>query len=53
MQALRGGKTRGGALMMGLTTEEDLEEMATAWETWMQTNEATFGMIQGEILIQI
>ena len=49
---IRGGRIREGGLKSELATENDLEEMARAWEEWVEKDEATLGMMQGEILIQ-
>ena len=43
---------REGGLKSKLVTENDLEEMARAWEEWVERDDATLAMIQGEILIQ-
>lgn len=37
---------------MGLTTEDDLEEMARDWKEWADRDDASLAMISGEILIQ-
>ncbi|KAE8447220.1 hypothetical protein EG329_011051 [Mollisiaceae sp. DMI_Dod_QoI] len=52
VERVRGGKIRNAALAAGWVTEEDLEEMAKAWEEWEETDEASLGMMHGEILIQ-
>jgi hypothetical protein len=49
---IRGGRIREGGLKSELVTENDLEEMARAWEEWVEKEDATCAMIQGEILIQ-
>jgi ubiquinone/menaquinone biosynthesis C-methylase UbiE len=49
---LRGGSLREKALKLGLSTENDLEEMAKAWEEWAETDDASLAMLHGEILIQ-
>jgi hypothetical protein len=51
-ERVRGGPLRRGALELGSVTEEDLEEMAQAWEKWAATENATLGMLHGEILIE-
>lgn len=43
---------REGGLKSELVTENELEEMARAWEEWAEIDDATLAMIQGEILIQ-
>lgn len=42
---------RGKAAELGLSTEKELDEMAEAWEKWMQTADASLGMMHGELLI--
>jgi uncharacterized membrane protein YcaP (DUF421 family) len=49
---IRGGRIREGGLKSELVTENELEEMARAWEEWAEIDDATLAMIQGEILIQ-
>ncbi|KIV79669.1 hypothetical protein PV11_07217 [Exophiala sideris] len=49
---LRGGSLRERALKFGLGTENDLEEMAKAWEEWAEGDDASLAMLQGEILVQ-
>lgn len=49
---LRGGRLREVGLDAKVATEEDLEEMATAWEEWAENEEAILGMMHGEILIR-
>ncbi|KAF2105038.1 S-adenosyl-L-methionine-dependent methyltransferase [Rhizodiscina lignyota] len=51
-ERVRGGRLREGGLKSGLTTENDLEEMATDWEKWAQRDDASLAMMQGEVLIQ-
>lgn len=43
---------RDAALKAGWVTENDMEEMAKAWEEWQERDEATLGMMHGEIIIQ-
>lgn len=47
-----GGRTRNAALESGLVTENDLGEMAKAWEHWEERDQATLGKMHGEILFQ-
>ena len=49
---LRGGALREKALKFGLGTENDLEEMAKAWEEWAMRDDASLAMLHGEILVQ-
>jgi len=49
---LRGGSLREKALKFGLGTENDLKEMAKAWEEWAKRDDASLAMLHGEILVQ-
>ena len=49
---LRKGGLREKALKFGLGTENDLEEMAKAWEEWAKRDDSSLAMLQGEILVQ-
>jgi hypothetical protein len=49
---IRGGRARKFFLEAGLATENDLEDMAKAWEEWKERDDTSLGMMQGEILIQ-
>lgn len=49
---VRGGRMRENGLKSGLITENDLEEMAMAWEEWTEKDDASLAMMHGEILIQ-
>lgn len=43
---------RGAGLAAKLITEDELDEMANAWEEWADTEDSTLAMMSGEILIQ-
>ncbi|KAN0122870.1 S-adenosyl-L-methionine-dependent methyltransferase [Hyaloscypha variabilis] len=49
---LRGGSLREIALKFGLGNDNDLEEMAKAWEEWVKRDDASLAMLHGEILVQ-
>jgi len=49
---LRGGSLREKALKFSLGSDNDLEEMAEAWEEWAKRDDASLAMLHGEILIQ-
>ncbi len=49
---LRGGSLREIALKFGLGNDNDLEEMAKAWEEWAKREDASLAMLHGEILVQ-
>jgi hypothetical protein len=50
--SLTGGSLREKALKGGLNTEEELDEMAKAWEEWAGRDDAILAMMNGEILVQ-
>lgn len=50
---LHGGRLREAGLKAGLATEDELGEMAKAWEEWGSRDDANLGMLHGEIIIQI
>lgn len=43
---------REGGFKSGLVTEDELKEMAEAWEEWAKRDDASLAMINGEILIE-
>lgn len=49
---LRQGRLRSIGLSTKLSTEEDLDEMAEAWQKWAEAEGAILGMMHGEILIR-
>lgn len=49
---LRTGQMRDKGLEMGITTVEDIEEMIKAWEEWIQTEGATLGLMNGEVIVK-
>ena len=51
-QRLREGGMRQKAMEIGLvTSEEETEAMALAWEDWVKAEDGCFGNMNGEILI--
>ncbi len=49
---VRGGRMREAALESGHFTEADLDEIGSAWEEWEGRDDASLGMMHGEIIIQ-
>jgi hypothetical protein len=43
---------RDKALKSNLNTEDELDEMAKAWEEWADRDDAILAMMNGEILVQ-
>lgn len=52
VDALGKGRLRSVGLSSGFATEDDLQEMAAAWEEWAGADGAILGMLHGEILIR-
>jgi SAM-dependent methyltransferase len=51
IERLRTGQMRTKGLEMGLVTEEGIEEMIKAWEEWIETADATLGIMNGEVIV--
>jgi hypothetical protein len=49
-RTLRGEMGKKG-LELGLIKEGDAEEFARAWQRWMESEDATHGSINGQIII--
>ncbi len=46
------GEMRRKAVEIGAMTDDQAEEMAAAWQEWAARDDASMGMMHGEILIQ-
>lgn len=52
-ERIRHGEMRKKGVEIGLITNDDqVEEMASAWQEWAQRDDASLGMMHGEIIIQ-
>lgn len=52
-ERIRNGEMRKKGFATGLLTHDDqVEEMATAWEEWAKRDDASLGIMHGEIIIQ-
>lgn len=51
IQRLQTGQMRGKGLELGITTEEDIDKMIKAWGKWIKMDEATLGIMNGEVII--
>lgn len=40
------------AIELGIVTETDLDDIAKAWDEWIATEDACFGLMNGEVLIR-
>ncbi|KIV99478.1 uncharacterized protein PV09_08898 [Verruconis gallopava] len=49
---IRQGRFRDAALTARLTTEDELERMAIAWQAWKTQEDATLAMVSSEVIIQ-
>ena len=52
-ERLKTGGMRKIAIQNGLATEEDIEGMIKSWEEWQGREEASLGMMNGEIIIRV
>lgn len=52
IEHVQNGKLRQIGLDRGFMTEQDLEEIAKAWEEWVGREDGVLGMMQGEVLIE-
>lgn len=46
------GEIRKQALELGLATEAEMDEMGAEWQRWIETEDATCGMIHGQIIVR-
>ena len=51
-ERLRDGEIRKAAVRLGISTEKELDGIANGWKKWSEMEEASFGMMHGEILIR-
>ncbi|KAK7408533.1 hypothetical protein QQX98_009294 [Neonectria punicea] len=51
MERLRDGQMRGKAIELGIATEQEIDDMANAWDEWSKTDDATLGIMNGEVLV--
>ncbi|KAL1858096.1 putative secondary metabolism biosynthetic enzyme [Diaporthe australafricana] len=49
---LQTNRWREAGLKAGIATEQDLDEMAIAWNEWAESDRSTLAMIQGQVIIQ-
>lgn len=52
IQRLVDGPLRAKALELGLATKEDLDGMVKGWEEWMAAEDATLGIMNGEVIVR-
>ena len=48
---IRNGEMRKKTLELGQVSEEELDRMGDAWDQWIETEDASFGCMHGEVLI--
>jgi hypothetical protein len=46
------GEMRKKILELGIATEAEMDEMGAEWQRWMDTEDATCGMIHGQIIVR-
>lgn len=47
-----GGEMRKKALELGIASEAEMDEMGAEWQRWMDAEDATCGMIHGQIIVR-
>lgn len=52
VRELETNRWREAGLKAGLATEQDLDDMASAWNEWAESDRSSWAMIQGEVIIQ-
>jgi hypothetical protein len=52
IERLRSGQMRDKALEMRIATEEEIEGMIRGWEEWIETDDATLGIMNGEVVVR-
>ncbi|KAK4096352.1 hypothetical protein N658DRAFT_501689 [Parathielavia hyrcaniae] len=52
IERLRTGQMRSKGIEMGITTEEAIESMIKAWREWIETEDTTLGIVNGEVTIK-
>ncbi|KAH7022275.1 S-adenosyl-L-methionine-dependent methyltransferase [Ilyonectria destructans] len=51
MERLKNGQMRGKAIELGIATEQEIDDMIDAWDKWSKTEDATLGIMNGEVLV--
>lgn len=51
IERLRTGQMRSKGIEMGITTEGEVDGMIEAWKQWIATDEATLGIMNGEVIV--
>lgn len=51
MERLKNGQMRGKAIELGMVTEQEIDDMVDAWDKWSKTDDATLGIMNGEVLV--
>ncbi|KAK4120099.1 S-adenosyl-L-methionine-dependent methyltransferase [Parathielavia appendiculata] len=52
IERLKTGQMRSKGIEMGITTEQEIEDMIKAWREWVETEDATLGIMNGEVIIK-
>jgi hypothetical protein len=53
IERLKAGHLRRKSLELGITTEEEIEGIIRDWESFMATETATLGNVNGEVTIRV
>ncbi|KAK4142679.1 S-adenosyl-L-methionine-dependent methyltransferase [Dichotomopilus funicola] len=52
IERLKTSQMRSKGIELGIVTEEGVGEMIKAWEQWIENDEATLGIMNGEVIIK-
>lgn len=51
-QRVQEGPMRKRSLELGFATEEQMDAMATAWEKWIEVDDSSLGIMNGEVIVR-
>ncbi len=51
VERLSTGQMRTKGIELGITTEQEIDGMTKAWKKWITTEEATLGIMNGEVIV--
>lgn len=52
IQRCREGEFRKKGLEMGIATEDEFEQMAVDWGKWIDAEDGSLGLVNGELIIK-
>lgn len=51
LERLRTGRERTQSIEMGIATEKDMDVMLEDWGKWMDADDATLGIVNGQAIV--